>query len=122
MVKASLVAIVALAAIAVTRPHEPNVIVVRPDAQPQRARVVRVDASEIFYRGVFVETVEAATCPDSPCFYLDGLATAIDRDPDRGKTIHVDFVAYPPPIVVTRILTTIRRAGDDALITEVPTI
>jgi hypothetical protein len=60
MIKASLVAIVALVAIASLRP-QPHV---------RSLSVVHVDASEISYRGVFVESVEGATCPDSPCFYL----------------------------------------------------
>jgi hypothetical protein len=119
MVKASLVAIVALAAIATMRSR---VVVVAIADRPAPPPIVRVDASAIFYRGVFAESVEGATCPDSPCFYIDGLATALDRDPDRGKTIRVDFVASPPPVVVARILTTIRRAGNDALVTEMPMI
>jgi hypothetical protein len=94
----------------------PVVVVVDAPAPLPLTRVVHVDATDITYGGRVVATVQGATCPDSPCMFVDGLFDALIRDPSRGPMIRLEIADVIPAALVCRLIATIQRAGDDAVV------
>jgi hypothetical protein len=84
---------------------------------------IRVTKDEITYRGRLVMTTVAATCPDSPCFVVDSLVDALRADVTRPRTIPISIEANMPSFsdtgnITLRLLSSILRAGNDALVTS----
>ncbi|HEY1811201.1 MAG TPA: hypothetical protein VGG74_02535 [Kofleriaceae bacterium] len=107
-----------LGALAVTWHAHPVVVVVDSPPPPPAiaARIVHVDATDVTYNGRVVATVQGAMCPDSPCMIVDGLFDALIRDPSRGPMIRLEIADVIPAALVCRLIATIQRAGDDAVV------
>jgi hypothetical protein len=118
-------AILAIAVALQRRPIEvtvpaPIVVAVRPTDE---SHTIRVTKDAITYGGRLVATTAAARCPDSPCFVVDSLVDALRADVNRPRAIPIsiedDMSSYSDTGNITlRLLSSILRAGNDALVTS----
>jgi hypothetical protein len=102
----------------------PAPVVVAMPSTVDDSHTVRVMKDVILYGGRFVSSVQAARCPDSPCFIDETLLDALRADLKRPRQITLsidDDVSSrysDTGDLRLRILFTILRAGNDAVVTS----
>jgi hypothetical protein len=120
-----LLLLAAIFAITVALEHRPIEVTVPAPVVVDDSHTVRVMKDVISYGGRFVSSVQAARCPDSPCFIDETLLDVLRADLQRPRqiTLSIDDDDVSSRYSDTgdlrlRILFTILRAGNDAVVTS----